>query len=89
MNIYKETALNDNSFIREFKIDVDNNELVWHRDKRDRIVKVLSDSDWQFQFDNQLPFTLVKGTEFKITKEVYHRVIKNGDTDLIIKITEF
>jgi hypothetical protein len=89
MNPYNDNVKSSNSFIREFKIDVDDSELVWHRDKRDRIVKILSDSDWQFQFDNQLPFTLVKGTEFKISKEVYHRVIKNGDTDLIIKITEF
>lgn len=73
--------------IRTFDENVDGHELVWHRDKRDRVVRVLEGSGWWFQLDNSLPLELKVGTELEIPKETYHRVIK-GDTPLKIKITE-
>lgn len=73
--------------IRTFDENVDGHELVWHRDKRDRVVRVLEGNGWWFQMDNSLPLELKVGTEVEIPKETYHRVIK-GDTPLKIKITE-
>ena len=63
-------------------------ELVWHRDKENRLVEVLEDTDWYFQMDNRLPIPLKKGIKFNITKETFHRVIK-GTTDLVILIEEY
>ena len=68
---------------RKFTQDVDEHELVWHRDKEDRQVEVLQPTDWQFQFDNEIPQVL-KDVIF-IPKQTYHRIIKGtGDLDLRI-----
>lgn len=84
---YTEQQVTVNGYIREFKPEVVPEELVWHRDREDRKVTVLEHTDWQFQFDNQLPITLYKGLELFIPKGVYHRVIK-GTTSLMIKIVK-
>jgi hypothetical protein len=76
----------DNLIVRTFSQNIDEDELVWHRDKRDREVTVLQQTDWQFQFDNELPQVL-KDTIF-IPKNMYHRLIK-GTGNLNIQIHEF
>ena len=86
MKPYKE-VLNDNSCIREFKIDTPNKELVWHRDEKDRYVTILEGKGWQFQLDNELPLELKEKDVIFIPKQKYHRVLK-GETDLLIKIEE-
>jgi quercetin dioxygenase-like cupin family protein len=86
MKPYQE-ILNGNSRLREFKLDIDNDELKWHRDKKDRYVTILEGENWQFQKDNELPLALQKGDTIFIPKETYHRVIK-GTTDLLITIIE-
>lgn len=46
------------------------------------------DSDWEFQYDNELPFYL-KGREFySVEKETWHRLIL-GSSDLLLLIWEF
>lgn len=85
--IYKENKISSNIFERTFTSDVDSDELVWHRDKKHRIVEVLNDNDWMIQFENELPKKLSKGELLFITKESYHRVIK-GTTDLQILVKE-
>ena len=72
---------------RTFDETIDEMELVWHRDKKDRMVKVIQSEGWTFQMDNELPIELKKGTELFIPKEVYHRVIK-GNGELKIEIKE-
>ena len=72
---------------RAFNHDVKDEELVWHRDENDRIVKVISGVNWKFQFDNELPMTMVVGKSFKIPKMTYHRIIK-GEGRLILEIKE-
>ena len=79
--IYEQNNISDKKFIRTFDSDVNQSELVWHRDKENRLVEVLEDSDWLFQMDNKLPRPLKKGFKFEIPKETFHRVIK-GTTDL-------
>lgn len=84
--IYEQENIKPNVFKRTFKSDVDNSELVWHRDKKNRIVEVLNDSDWMLQMENELPKKLKKGDLIFITKESYHRVIKgNGDLEIVIR----
>ena len=69
--------------VRTFTQNISEEELVWHKDREDRIVEVLESTDWQFQFDNNIPQQL-KSRLF-IPKEIYHRIIK-GTGDLKIKV---
>lgn len=85
MNPYSERR-KDNLIVRTFSQDIGEEELVWHRDRQDREVTVLEETDWQFQFDNELPQVL-KNTIF-IPKNTYHRLIK-GTGELNVHITEF
>jgi len=82
---FKETHIQDNLYLREFEESVDVDDLEWHRDREDRIVEIIGNTDWQLQMDNQLPKRMT-GTIF-IPKEVWHRVIK-GNSDLKVKITK-
>ena len=75
----------DNDNIRTFSYDIDDAELIWHRDKNTRTVEVLSGVDWKFQKDNELPLELKKGDRIFIAEGEIHRVIK-GTTNLKIKI---
>jgi len=85
VNPYSQIREN-NLIVRTFSQDIDEEELVWHRDREDRQVTVLEETDWQFQFDNQLPQVL-KNTIF-IPKNTYHRLIK-GTGELNVHIIEF
>ena len=79
--------IKDGYILREFKFDVDSEELIWHRDKRNRVVEVVRSTNWMLQLDNQLPIRLIAGNKYTIPKEVFHRVHK-GEGDLVIKIYE-
>jgi len=72
--------------LRTFE-NVDSDELVWHRDKKDRTIKVIESNNWKLQMDNELPIPLLMGQEYEIKKEVYHRVHK-GRGKLVIEIKE-
>lgn len=86
MKPYTQT-INGNKILREFAHDTDSHELVWHRDKKDRIVRIIEGNGWKFQLDNMLPILLHEGQEIFIPKETFHRVIKGTNT-LKIEITE-
>ena len=82
------TDENTNGYkIRTFEKGVLDNELIWHRDKKTRIVEILESKGWKFQFDNELPIDLTPGTIINIPKDKIHRVIK-GSSKLVIKIKE-
>jgi Zn ribbon nucleic-acid-binding protein len=63
--------------IRTFSKEIDDMELVWHRDKEDRLVESVDETDWMIQIDNEIPKVLSEKTF--IPKGVYHRVIKGTD----------
>lgn len=71
--------------VRVFKEHIDDSELVWHKDREDRIVKSLSHTDWMIQLDDELPKPLTE--MIFIPKGVYHRVIKGGG-DLTIRVNK-
>jgi len=71
--------------IRTFKKDVQDDELVWHRDKEDREVRIVKGNGWQFQREDHLPILLKAGDIIQIKKEEWHRIVK-GRTDLIVEI---
>ena len=80
-------VIEDKYIIREFSSDVDETELVWHRDKKTREVTVLQGEGWKLQMDNRLPLELEKGKLYSIPKMEYHRIIK-GKGNLVIQIWE-
>ena len=84
---YEDQELYNWSFIRIFKHDVLNEELVWHRDKNGRFIEILEGDGWEIQFDDKLPNKLQKGDRFFIPAKTYHR-IKRGNTDLKIRVEE-
>ena len=86
---YSDTIRDDQSIERCFYADVNSDELVWHRDRRNREVKILNGTDWFLQFDNQMPIELVVGKTYSIEKDSYHRLMKGENaTELKIQITE-
>ena len=78
---YKE-KIQENISYRTFSENILEHELVWHRDREDRIVEALEETDWLLQMDNSLPKPI---TKLFIPKGVYHRVIK-GTKELKLKI---
>ena len=83
MNPYVDKKEEDYT-IRTFSQDTPSFELVWHRDKEDRVVQAMHDTDWLFQMDNDIPRRLTESKLF-IPKETYHRIIK-GTGYLVVKI---
>ncbi len=83
---YNEIIVSETSYIRGFTNRIDPEELKWHFDEEDRIVELIEETDWLFQFDDELPF-MISETPIHIPKGKYHRVIK-GDKDLIVKVTK-
>ena len=86
MNPYQEIQQGEIT-IRTFKKDVQNDELVWHRDHEDRYVKIVEGKGWELQIDNELPVELEIGKEYFIPKKTFHRIIK-GSGNLIVNIKE-
>lgn len=77
----------NNIIRRTFSHLVENEGLVWHRDREDRIVIPLNESNWKIQFDSELPKELHINEEIFIPKNTFHRVIK-GSGDLMVEIIE-
>jgi len=73
--------------IRRFPKELDEDFLVWHRDKQDRTIKVLIGKGWMLQKDNELPVRLEEDEDYFIPKMSYHRLLK-GDGDLVLEIVK-
>ena len=82
---YKEEKISNNTYIRTFDNNINSYELKWHIDFEDRIIEVIKNNDWKFQFDDELPFILKENIYIK--KNIWHRIIKGTD-DLIVKVTK-
>jgi len=77
----------DGKILRTFSSEVDEDELKWHYDLKDRKVQVIRGDNWELQMDNEIPQKLTPLKEYFIPKGVYHRVIK-GQGDLVVLIVE-
>ena len=85
MNPYLDLEKSDELTIRKFSQDIDPTELMWHRDLKNREVKIVSGKGWKIQLENKLPQDL---DSIIIPKLSWHRVIK-GEGDLVISIREW
>ena len=86
-NPFSDSFVSENRFKRVFDEQVDNSELIWHKDKEDRVIYVIESNSWKIQYDNQLPIDLVNGNTYYVKKENYHRVHK-GKGNLVIEIQQ-
>jgi len=76
--------MENGSYYREFRQDIPDEELKWHWDEEDRIISPCGETNWKFQFDNELPINM--NTKIKVPKGTWHRLIKgDGDLTLIIE----
>jgi len=87
VNPFQDRQISNTERRRTFLESVDSSELVWHRDKKDRLVTVLESQNWEIQYDNELPIHMNPGDQFFIPKNTYHRVIK-GTGQLVVDIKE-
>lgn len=87
MMVWKQTAINARRFRRVFEQHVHDDELVWHRDRKDRTVLVIESNGWKYQADNKLPVELKPGDTLHINALEYHRIIK-GSGNLVVEIVE-
>lgn len=82
---YKEHKLSKNTYLRIFSSELDGEHLKWHYDEEDRKIEILNENDWEFQFDDALPFKLLMNGKIHVQKNKIHRLIK-GTTNLFVKV---
>ena len=70
--------------VRLFSQEIDESELMWHRDEEDREIISILKTDWKIQLENELPIDL--NSSVKIKAGEWHRLIK-GNGNLEIKIS--
>ena len=83
-----EKSIYDKVFTRVFKENIEDKQLIWHKDRKDRVVKVVYGTGWKLQYDNQLPTELEPGRNYYIKKEEFHRLHK-GNSELKLEIKEY
>ena len=83
MKPYKDIEVTDTYIIREFNENIDPIELKWHRDRENRLVEIIGETDWQLQLENKLPTSI--NQPIFIPASEWHRVIK-GSNNLMLKI---
>lgn len=80
---FQETHISDNIFVRTFSQNSDSGDFTWHRDRENRMVQSLHETDWKIQIDNELPKDLTYETTIPVG--IWHRIIK-GSGDLTLRI---
>jgi hypothetical protein len=79
---YKEEFI-DGWFYRTFTEETAKSEMVWHRDREDRLVEAVVPTDWLIQMEDSLQVP-IKGQIF-VPMGAWHRAIK-GSGELKIRI---
>ena len=77
----------EGKLIRTFDPSVDDDELKWHQDLKDRNVRIIESGGWSFQMENELPNKLEDAKQIFIPKFAWHRVLK-GEFKLVVEIEE-
>lgn len=85
MKPFTQQHISSTTFLRTFDDQVNESELTWHFDQRDRVVSVIENKNWKIQFDNCLPM-LLEGV-VHIPKNRYHRLLR-GEGQLKVLISE-
>jgi len=81
---FNQKKIDESIYERWFSSELEADDLLWHWDEEDRIINPLHETDWKFQFDNELPFNIKE--EISIPKGVWHRLIKgSGELRIMVK----
>jgi len=73
--------------IRKFRSETPTEEMKWHRDQEDRLVRKVSGDGWMLQLDDQLPVLLRANESHFIPALVWHRLVKMPEaTDLVVHV---
>jgi len=90
---FKEELIEENNkYIlvkRIFSKNLSSKELVWHRDKEDREIKIIQGENWFIQFENNLPVLLENNKTLQIKKNTWHRIINKSKSDLEILLRKY
>lgn len=81
--IYREKEIAVNLYERYFPSFTKPNQLKWHMDDEDRLIRTLMPTNWQIQLEDQLPVSL--NQPIFIKKHQWHRLIK-GTGSLTLKV---
>jgi hypothetical protein len=79
--------IDNNKLYRTFPPDIDSDELKWHKDLKDRKIRVINSGGWEYQVEDELPILLEDNMVFEIPKDTWHRVIA-GHEKLLVEIEE-
>jgi hypothetical protein len=82
----KENIEKNSTSIRKFFKNLTETDLKWHTDDEDRVIKLMEGNDWFLQLEDQLPKKIEKGKQYKIPKGVYHRLLRVGNSDLVLEV---
>ena len=82
---FTQKEISRTSVLRTFSSDVDPGDLIWHRDRENRVITVVSGAGWEVQLEDELPQPLSVNESILIESGTWHRVIK-GTNNLIVKI---
>ena len=82
---YENLEVTEEYIIRKFPHDTEAEDLLWHRDRENRLIEHVSGTGWSFQYDNELPIPIKSNQGIDISAGAWHRIHRGSD-DLIIKI---
>jgi quercetin dioxygenase-like cupin family protein len=85
---YSQRTQEGGVIIRTFSGVLDDVELKWHRDARDREVTFLSGEGWSLQLEGGLPRRATPGMSVLIPRDAWHRLLREGTGDLLVRIRE-
>lgn len=82
---FTQTQLSENKMLRKFSHDVNDQELTWHRDREDRVVRMVEGKGWHLQLDGKLPQPMRLGESYEIPAGSWHRLVRRtGATNLTV-----
>lgn len=84
---FVEKRLSSSVILRVFNPRAEDHLFKWHKDESPRVIKVLNDNDWQFQYDDHIPMSMDQGKHIAVPGDFFHRVIP-GTSSLWLLITE-
>lgn len=73
---------------RSFSRNTLSEDLTWHRDADNRIIRIVEGKGWMLQLDNEMPVSMDPGSLHAIPSGVWHRVIMSegaSDLSLLVK----
>tara|TARA_Y100000592_G_C5477033_1_gene322907 strand:+ start:4371 stop:4661 length:291 start_codon:yes stop_codon:yes gene_type:complete len=87
---FNEIILETNSkytrVLREFSNNLDSEDLYWHKDKEDRLIKKIKGHEWYIQLENNIPCLIPDDSFYFIPKNTWHRILNKNNTNLVIEV---